>query len=165
MATPYQVPIEAFYRRIEKDKEYFNYFGLTSEEAMELARERAAGYLNEATGMLVLKCVPDVDFNDRDDLVQEFNFDWTNAEVFLISSLMYEMYLDRDIAKLKCLMVNYTPTDLRVFDPSNARNSFLEMYDKVCNKNIQLIDDYASRDRLTGKLKGIDYASYDEEDD
>lgn len=164
MATPYQVPIEAFYRRIEKDKEYFNYFKLTPEEAMELARERAIGYLKEATGMLVLKCVPDVNFNDCDDIVQEFNFDWTNAEVFLVSSLMYEMYLDRDIAKLKCLMVNYTPTDLRVFDPSNARNSFLAMYDKVCNKNIQLIDDYASRDRLTGKLKGIDYTLYDEED-
>ena len=75
---------------------------------------------------------------------------------------MYEMYLDRDIARLKCLMVNYTPTDLKVFDPSNARSTFLAMYESVCNKNALLIDDYASRDRLTGKLKGIDYASYDE---
>ena len=112
--------------------------------------------------MLMLKCVPDVDFNDRDDVTQEFNFDWTNSEVFLIGSLMYEMYLDRDIARLKCLMVNYTPTDLKVFDPSNARSTFLAMYESVCNKNALLIDDYASRDRLTGKLKGIDYASYDE---
>lgn len=162
MATPYIVPIEAFYRRVEKDYEFFNYFDLTPEEAMELARERANGYLMEATGMLMLKCVPDVDFNDRDDVAQEFNFDWTNSEVFLIGSLMYEMYLDRDIARLKCLMVNYTPTDLRVFDPSNARSTFLAMYESVCNKNALLIDDYASRDRLTGKLKGIDYASYDE---
>ena len=162
MSTPYLVPIEAFLKRIEEDRNFFNYLNLTDDEAMEIAYSRAKNFLFEAIGELTLKCTPIIDFYDTDDVLEEFTSDWTGQEVYLISSLMYQQYLDRDIAKLKCLSVNYTSTDLRVFDPSNARTTYKALYDTVCSKNLQSIDDYASRDRLTGKLIGINFSSYDE---
>ncbi|WP_206459445.1 hypothetical protein [Anaerovorax sp. IOR16] len=162
MSTPYKIPIEAFLRRIEKDRDFFNYINLTPEQSLEIAKERAKGYLKEAIGKLTLCCAPDINFYDYDDISEIFNNDWTGQEIFLISSLMYEMHLDRDIAKLKCLNVNFTSSDLKVFDPSNARSTFMEMYKDVCEKNGKLLDEYSNRDRITGKLKGINYPLYDE---
>ena len=48
MATPYSVLIERFYRRIEKDRDFFNYFEMSDGEALSLAKNRALGYLDEA---------------------------------------------------------------------------------------------------------------------
>lgn len=157
MATPFSVPIDAFLKRVEKDRDFFSYFGVSEEAAMALAEQRANNYLHEAVGRLYLECSPAVDFSDIDEDAKTFNFDWTLGEVLLISSLMYEYYLDRDIAYLKLQNVNYTATDLRVLDPSNARKTFMEMYNAVCAANEKRLDDYRSRDRLTGKLIGIDY--------
>lgn len=162
MPTTFSLPVNAFLRRVEEDRNFFSYFKLSDEEALKLAEYRAKQYLHEAVGLLMLKCSPDVDFGDSDELLEVFNFDLTKTELFLLSSLMYEMYLSRDIAKLKCLSVNYTSTDLRVFDPSNARSTFKALYEMVCAQNLQLIDDYISKDRATGMLKGIVYSNYDE---
>ena len=162
MATSYSVPVEAFLKRIEEDKKFFRYFELTPEQAMDLAIKRSKNYLMESISKLMLKCHTDIDFSNYDDVAEEFEEDWTNTEVFLVSSLMYEMYMERDIVKLKSYDVNFTPTELRVFDPSNARETFLKMYKLVCDKNELLIDDYESRDRLTGKIKSVKYSEYDE---
>ena len=162
MSTPYSIPIKAFLRMVEEDEGFFNYINLTPEQSLEIAKERARGYLNEARGKLTLYCTPDIDFYDSDDMLEKFNNDLTGTELFLISSLMYEMYLDRDIAKLKCLNVNFTSPDLKVFDPSNARSTFMEIYKTICDKNERLLDEYANRDRITGKLKGINYPLYND---
>lgn len=161
MATPYSVLIERFYRRIEKDRDFFHYFELSDGEALSLAKNRALGYLDEAVALIIMECMPQVDFSDRDDDKEQFNFDLNDSEKHLISSLMYQYYLDRDIAFLKVLNVNYTSTELRVFDPSNARSTFLEMYKFVCEQNDGLMDRYKNTDRSTGALKVIDFSSYD----
>jgi len=132
---------------------------------LELATDRANVFLDEALALFTLKCTPDIDFYDKDDTAEIFNFDATGREIFLIISLMYQQYLERDISKLKCLNVNYTSNDLRVFDPSNARTTFKALYDSVCSKNEILIDDYISKDRLTGKLKSIDFISYESDNE
>lgn len=164
MATSYSEIYNAFLRRIELDRKFFNYLHLTPGQANEVVLERSRGLLNEAAAIIVSYCSPSVDFNDRDDEVEQFNFDMTTREKYLISSLMYQQYLERDIAKLKCLNVNYTPTELRVFDPSNARESFLNIYDRVCKQNEQLLDEYKNRDRDSGEYISVDFAKYDEED-
>lgn len=161
MATPYTIPIEKFYRRIEKDRDFFNYFELSDLEALSLAKTRALGYLDEAVALIIMECVPQVDFSDRDSDAEQFNFDLNESEKHLISSLMYQYYLDRDIAYLKVLNVNYTSTEIRVFDPSNARSTFLEMYKFVCEQNEALMDKYKNTDRSTGMLKVLDFSSYD----
>lgn len=108
--------------------------------------------------------MPKVDFMGYDDKLEEFNFEMTKREIFLMASIMFECYLERDVSKLKCLSVNYAPTDVRVFDPSNARKTFQAMYEFVCSQNALLLDTYRNTDRLTGEYAGINYASFDEED-
>lgn len=109
---------------------------------MHLAKVRALGFLHEACARLAFDCPNGSNFLDYDDSTLEFNFDLTQKEIFLVSSLMYENYLNRDIAKLKCLSVNFTSTDLRVFDPSNARKTFMDMYLAVKSQNDVLVDTY-----------------------
>lgn len=155
MSTPYMTLIEAFFKRIEQDRYFFNYPKLTDVESMELAKQRAKNFLFEAIDILTFSTNPDIDFYDVDNETECFNVDLTKKEIFLLSSLMYQQYLERDFAKLKCLSVNYTPTELRVFDSSNTRSTFMSIYKTVCNTNERLIHDYESRDRLTGELKVV----------
>lgn len=164
MATSFELPINRFLYRIEEDREFFQYFNLSEMEAMQLARHRAKNYLRDAIDRMMIDGMPDIDFTDIDDITEEFNADLTSREVFILASLMYEFYLRKDIAKLKTYSVNYTSSDLRVFDPSNARSTFKALYDGVVQENEKLLDQYRCTDRLTGAFKGINFASYDEED-
>lgn len=165
MNTPYSDIIFPFFERIEEDKNFFNYIGVFVEEANEIAIERAKGLLKEAIGIVTSLCAPDVDFYNYDDSNETFNFELTGREKYLLISLMYQQYLERDIAKLKLLDANYTPTNLRVFDPSSARTSFMSIYEFVCKQNDVLVDEYKNKDRLTGKYRSINYTSYDESDE
>lgn len=122
---------------------------------------RCNNFLNEAVNRLIIEANPSVDFTDRTD--EQFNFDLTGSELAIIPSLMYEQYLFRDFAYLKTLNVNYTPTEMRVFDPSNARATFLNIYNTVCARNEKYIDIYKNSDRMTGALKSINFANYDSE--
>lgn len=160
MATSYSVLINKFFDFIEKDRDFFNYFGVDDVVAMEIAQNRAKNYLDEAVWRMTLECHPSIDLTDRDDETAEFNVDLNGNETLLLSSLMYEYYLLRDISYLKLQNVNYTSTELRVFDPSNARSSFYEMFEGVCNRNKMLIDNYNSTDRNSGSLLGVDYTTY-----
>lgn len=164
MNTPYESIISKFFRRIEKDRRFFKYCGLDEYASMALAKERAAGLLDEAVSILSLKGNPTVDFSDRDDYVQEFGFELTGNEIYLLSSIMYLQYLERDFSYLKTLSVNYTDTSLRVFDPSNARSTFLSIYTAVKEEVDGLIDVYKNTDRNTGGYLGVDFDSYDTED-
>lgn len=157
MSTAYSVFYNKFFYKIEKDKDFFNYYRLSSDEAMILARERSKNYLKESLAKLTLESTNDVDFNDYDDILETVNIDCTNTEQDIIANLMFEMYLSRDIAKLNVFAVSFTPTDLKVFSPAEERKSFVNMYDSVVLKNTNMIDAYNSRDRLTGKRKIIDY--------
>ena len=161
MGTSFNVPIEAFFKRVEADRSFFNYLQLTDEEALQIAQARAKQYLDEACSIISMELRPEVDFTDVDETTGTFNFDLMGKEVFLLSSLMYEMYLDRDIAKLKTLSANYTSTDLRIFDPSNARKTFLTLYDYVCRKNEQLKNTYSETDRESGAFLTIDFSAFD----
>ena len=164
MATLFEEPIGRFFRRIEEDREFFQYNNLSETAAFQLATTRANNYLRDAVDKMMIDGMPDVDFYDYDEKIASFNFDLTAREIFILSSLMYEFYLAKDIAKLKTYTVNYTHVDLKVFDPSNARKTFKELYDGVIEENKRLLDQYRNTDRLTGAYKTIDYASYDEGD-
>lgn len=166
MATAYDAIYDVFYRKIERDEDFFQYFNLTQEEAVALAQERAHGYLKEAAALLVRKCQPDISFayDDTAQTVGTQEESLTDTEIDLLANLMFEAYLAKDIARLRVMNVNYTPTDLQVFSPSAGRKTFMEMYTAVQAENRQAIDDYKSRDRLTGALKAIDYAAFTEEE-
>lgn len=161
MSTSFESVRKKFFRRIEKDKDFFSYYNVSQEEAIQLAIKQADGYLIEAIEKLTNNCTPDVDFYDYDEDLQLFNFDLTVKEQNLLASLMYEVYFERDLVLLKAFKIAMTPSDLNQFSPATERKTFGEMLDKIKRDNIAKIDYYASTDRETGRMKIIDHSKYD----
>lgn len=148
-------------RKIEKDKDFFAYYNVSVSEAQNLVEEQALGYLYDAIDILTSKCEPDVDFYDYDEDLQEFNFALTSKEIGLLSSLMYEVYFERDEALLGAFKIRMTPSDLNQFSPSLERRTFEEMLERIKKENINKIAKYVSTDRVTGKRKSIDHSQFD----
>lgn len=161
MATTYDQLETMFFDRIEKDRSFFIYAGLDDSDSMAIAKSRADAYLVEACSDMMSLCDPVVDFLDMDNNARQFSFDMTGKELYLVSSLMYQKYLEKDIAYLRSLDVNFTTAELKVFDPSNARTTYLEMVRYVKEQNERLLEEYRSRDRITGEWIGADYSESD----
>lgn len=158
MSTAYEIFYSAFFDKIQNNIEFFNYYNLTDVESLALAKQRANGYLKESIAKLTLKCTPDVNFSDYDDILKAVNVDATTNEIDIIANLMFEMFLAKDIAKLSAFSPHFTASELKtVLSPANERTSFVSMYKMVQTNNIDTIDDYKCRDRLTGKLKSLDF--------
>ena len=170
MATSSSDVINAFLLRVELDRKFFNYRCVDEDEGLEVAKFRAKNFLIEACGRIMLEGMPSVNFtpqqitisSDDEEMTElGWDFDLTAGEIYLLASLMCEQYMARDFAHLKTLNVNFTGTELRVFDPSNARKTFLTMYESVKARNDYLLDVYKNSDRLTGRYSNIDFASLD----
>lgn len=158
--TTYEQLFTPFFNRIEKDSTFFSYYNLTENEAMEIAHSRAKNYLLEAITIWQRNCTLDIDINLNDEL-EEISIDLTHNEINLIADLMYEVYISRDIAKLKSMVNALTSTDLKMlYSPANERKTFMDMYNKLKYNNEVAMSSYNSRDRLTGKRKVIDYSKY-----
>lgn len=163
MSTSFEKVINKFFRKIEKDREFFSYYNVSLEEAMQLAKEQANGYLLEAVEKLTDECVPDVDFFDYDEELQVFNFKLTDKEIGLLTDLMREVYFERDFVTLKAFKIAMTPSDLNQFSPATERKTFTDMVNGIKSENIGKISQYASVDRMTGKKKLINYSQYNED--
>lgn len=156
---------EAFFDKIEKDKDFFSYNNVSVEEALNIAKTRSNRYLKEALSTISLKCTPDkcgknfIDFNDRRE---SLNYDLTYTEIDMIASVMYEKYLFREFSKLKAQANRFTTKDFNVFSPANERNSFTEMFKTIQRSNEVLIDNYKSIDHSTGNTLTIDYSDIEE---
>lgn len=165
MSTPWNDIHAIFFDLIEEDGGFFSYYNANDEESLALARQRAESMLREAALYAALECDGTVDFsafskNEHGEM--EFAADLTEIEKSLLANLQYEMYLRRDLAKLRAFSHSFTPTDLQVFSPANDRKSFVAMYERVCEENRQKLDRYKSKDRFSHSAKTIDYAAYDE---
>lgn len=163
MSTSFEKVINKFFRKIEKDREFFSYYNVSLEEAMQLAKEQANGYLLEAVEKLTDECVPDIDFFDYDEELQAFNFKLTDKEIGLLTDLMREVYFERDFVTLKAFKIAMTPSDLNQFSPASERKTFTDMVNGIKSENIGKISQYASVDRITGKKKLINYSQYNED--
>lgn len=163
MSTSFEKVINKFFRKIEKDREFFSYYNVSLEDAMQLAKEQANGYLLEAVEKLTDECVPDVDFFDYDEELQVFNFKLTEKEIGLLTDLMREVYFERDFVTLKAFKIAMTPSDLNQFSPASERKTFTDMVNGIKSENVGKISQYASVDRVTGKKKLINYSQYNED--
>lgn len=163
MSTSFEKIINKFFRKIEKDREFFSYYNVSLEDAMQLAKEQANGYLLEAVEKLTDECVPDVDFFDYDEELQVFNFKLTDKEIGLLTDLMREVYFERDFVTLKAFKIAMTPSDLNQFSPASERKTFTDMVNGIKSENVGKISQYASVDRVTGKKKLINYSQYNED--
>lgn len=157
---------EAFFDKIEKDKDFFNYNNVSVEEAMYIAKTRSERYLYEALSAISLKCTPDKcgkDFMDFNDDTKVINYDLTYIELDMIASMMYEKYLFREFSKLKAQANRFTTKDFNVFSPANERNSFTAMYELIKKENQIFIDNYNSINHSTGNMLTLDYSNIDED--
>lgn len=159
--TSFDKVIQRLLRKIEKDRDFFAYYNVSVEEAQNVILEQATGFLYDAIDLLTSKCEPDVDFYDYDDKHMHFNFELTQREIGLLSSLMYEVYFERDEALLKAFKIRMTPSDLNQFSPANERASFESMLARIKAENTNKIAKYASTDRITGKRKTIDHSQFE----
>lgn len=157
---------EAFFDKIEKDKDFFSYNNVSIEDALQIAKMRSERYLKEALAIISLKCTPDkcgknfLDFNEETKVL---NYDLSYIEIEIVASVMYEKYLFREFSKLKAQANRFTTKDVNVFSPANERNSFITMYERIHNENEVLIDNYNSVDYMTGNQLSIDYSGIDED--
>lgn len=157
---------EAFFDKIEKDKDFFSYNNVNIEEAMDIAKMRSERYLYEALSAISLKCTPDKcgkNFIDFDSKKKVLNYDLTYTELDMIVSIMYEKYLFREFSKLKAQANRFATKDFNVFSPANERNSFMAMYEKIERNNQILIDNYNSINHSTGAMLTLDYSKVDED--
>ncbi len=161
MSTLFDSIRKRFYKRIEKDADFFSYYNISTTDAIALAEKQANGYLIDAVDRLTNTCTPDINFYDYDETLEQFNIDLTNKEIGLLAGLMYEIYFDRDLVLLKAFKIAMTPSDLSVFSPANERRTFTEMVEKIKLENNINIDHYMSIDRETGKPKVIDHSQYE----
>ena len=159
--TSFDKVISRLLRKIEKDKDFFAYYNLSVSEVQSIVMEQAVGYLYDAIDLLTSKCEPDTDFYDYDEELLQFNFKLTQREIGLLSSLMYEVYFERDEALLKAFKIRMTPSDLNQFSPANERKSFEDMLQRIKDENTNKIAKYVSTDRKTGRRKMIDHSQYD----
>lgn len=162
--TSYEQIKDSFFSMIEKDEDFFNYYNIPLKEAEELAEQRADQYMEEAVRLIVTKCQPSADFSKRTEDGTGFELTFNQSEGLLVPSIMYEFYLFRDFSKLKTYREHFTASEIKVFDPSNARTTFLKIYNEVHMMNEQLLDEYRNTDRDTGKYKTIDVSRYDTEE-
>lgn len=165
MFTTFDEIYQRFFNKIENDREFFVYFDISDEEAIEIARKRARDFLIESITRLTLSCTPDVNFHDYNASSEQFNFVLTANEIELLSSLMKEKYFERDESKLKAFALHFSPNDFKVFSPANERKTFLDMVEKIRSSNDTAINNYMSIDRETGQYKKINYALYNDNSD
>ena len=159
--TSFETLENRFIHKVEEDPDFFEYYKALEDVAERVTHERIMGYLFEAVDFLALQIESsNVDFTDYNEMDECFNFSLTKKEIGLLSSLMFQIYLSRSIAYLKTMEVNWASADLKTFDPSNARSTFMTMYNKIYDENQVLINQYVSRDRKSGALVGIDYTAY-----
>lgn len=162
-STKFEIILNKFYDRIEKDETFFDYYNVDLSQAVEIATNRAMNYLCEALDELSFVSNIDVDFSDYDRDLQQINFKLYPKEIKLIVELMFLLYMKRDETLLHAMEINFTPSDLSVFSPANERTSYRNFIAQL-EHNIEIrLDDYKNRDRVTNALKHtINYGAYSE---
>jgi hypothetical protein len=137
---------------LEKDRDFFQYAGCDEFAAEALAERRANRYLDAAISKMTLEAQSDVDFG-RDG--ESFREELTSVEVYLLALQMNALYLSGNIPPLAMEDTSYTGVELRVFDQSSKRSSFLEMLRLVQKDLAEKMDLYRSNDRKSNKYVSI----------
>ena len=151
--NPYSIVIDRFLKKIKKDRKFFSFREkLNKEDIIAIVNQRSLDILINSLDELVPKIAynQNVDFNNRDDDLELFNFELVKIEIDLISDLMVVKYFEEEEIKLKNLQ-SYIGDDIKVFCPADERNSFISMMKYKRSLFEKKLDDYNSRDRLTNK--------------
>lgn len=146
----------AFFDRIEKDTEFFDYFDVDEMEAMSTAKERARSYLREACSYLRCNVALDfvLGFSKDENQEESFTEPITDDEVELLADIMLVVYYERGLVKLQPKLNAFSASELKLLhSPANERQTYTSLIERQRNRVDRLILDYYAKDRLTGAEK------------
>ena len=151
--TPYENVINRFIKKIKKDKEFFSYANTTEAETLAIINQRGKELLQDASDELQsLKSLEqNVDFLNRDEVLETYLFDLTTSEEILISELMVVNYFEETSVRLKELQ-KYLGDGIKVFSPNEERKTFMNLLKYKHTLFDSKLSDYNSIDRNTGKF-------------
>lgn len=151
--TPYENVTDRFIRKIKQDKEYFCIGAVTEEEFEEILSQRTLELLEDSLNEIqpLIAVQQNINFLDKNDFMEQFNFDLTTIEEDLISDMMVVKYFDEELVKLKT-MQKYLGDDIKVFSPASERTSFINMITYKRNLFSTKLANYNTKHRLTGKF-------------
>ncbi|WP_148039094.1 hypothetical protein [Brevibacillus gelatini] len=155
MATSYGLIFDKFIKKIKNDTDFFNYSGLSESDIELLVNEHLNSLLDRAVDFIYRYGVPDVDFLDRDDSLQQFNVELVNQEITLLADIMYFSYVEEERNKIKSFSITFRSDELNVFSPANERKTVLRMIESLEASVVNSIQNYLARDRHTWKYKSI----------
>lgn len=126
--TPYENVTDKFIRKIQQDKSYFCVNNTTEEQLLAILNQRSINLLDDAVNEIQqeISLKQEVDFLDKNDDMEQFNFTLTKIEEDIISDAMVVKYFEEALVGLKA-MQKYLGEDIKVFSPANERKTFLEM--------------------------------------
>lgn len=146
----YSIIIDRFERKIKKDRKYFTYRNVSEDELIQIINQRGLDLLESALDELnpQITINHNINFDDRDDDLEMFNFDLYRCDVDLISDAMIVKYMEEEEVKLN-KMETYLGNDIKTYCPADERNSFLNMVKIKRNELTNKLDNYNTRDRKT----------------
>lgn len=163
--TSFDDVYEAFFSKMEEDDTFFDYFDLSKEQSMALAKDRALSYLKESIAIILRRCGADEAFMSADYDMEEFEEDLDINQIDILASLMFEQNYKRQYSKVKAFGMQFVPTTLQAFSPANDRKTLQETMDRIHENNLTMLDNYMSIEPGTYANKTIDYDSYADEED
>lgn len=162
MNTPYSNIYNRFLVLVSNDRNL-----LTNTVKNTKVTEKKLKYLlDDAIADLMLRTRFDapVDFTDKDDILNQFNFELTLIEEKVLSNIMMEKYVDENtIVMINNLRNNlhYTDKEIQVFCPANSLSAFEDAYNSMKEDNDNLVMSYKTRDRKTFKKNNYKFENED----
>jgi len=149
--TPYSKVIDRFERKIKEYKEFFCYENVTDEQFIEITNRREMGLLEDAISelQLVVSISQNVNFLDKDDNLEAFNFDLVPIEEDLISDYMVVKMFDEGIVRLKQYQ-KYFGDDIKMPNSNTERTTYLKVAEYRQAQIDKKVASYNSKDRKTG---------------
>jgi hypothetical protein len=152
LLTPYSEVIVRFERKVKEYKEFFCYEDTTEEQFLEIINRRELDLLEDALNelQLVVSVSQNVDFLDKDDTLELFNFNLTSLEKDLISDFMIVKLFDEGLIRLKQYQ-KYFGEDIKMPNSNTERTTYLKVSEHIRYLLDRKISNYNSKDRKTGK--------------
>lgn len=147
---------QVFFDKLEENKNFFAYYGVSEQEALNLAKERSSSYLREA--MVYLRRKTELEFELGVDDYGNFIEPITEDEADLLADIMVMKYLDKKLTKLEPIVNAFAKAEMSLLhSPANERTSFAALVKEKEEDIREAISDYASKERLSSKKRMVDH--------
>ena len=133
MYTSYEKIYEGFLAKIQS----YDIYKMTEDEVRDCLHD----YLVSAIPKFHI-CRKDL--TDRNDLLQRFNQELSDAEIEIIVNYMVLEYVDATYIRVPTLLkVNLSSSDFNAFSPANMLSKLTEMQERFLKENETLLSRYA----------------------